>query len=143
MRQAGRSILSDADYVVPVPLHRRRLRQRGFNQSLDLAARLGVPVVGALRRPGATPPQTGLPAAARRRNVRDAFASTTRPWIRSVRRPQIEGRVVVLIDDVATTGATLEACARVLLAAGAREVRGLTAARAEVRRFQQSPQQSP
>jgi predicted amidophosphoribosyltransferase len=69
-----------------------------------------------------TPPQTGLSAAARRRNVRDAFAVR--------RRAQVAGRVVVLVDDVLTTGATASACARALRDAGAAEVRVLTVARA-------------
>lgn len=134
MRAAGTSVLGDADCVVPVPLHRSRMRRRGFNQSADLAARLGLPVVDALKRVAPTPSQTGLAAAQRRRNVRGAFvpAGAPRAWWK--RPPGVDNRIVVLVDDVATTGATLDACARVLLACGAREVRALTAARAEVRR---------
>jgi predicted amidophosphoribosyltransferase len=98
----------------------RRRRERGFNQSEDLARHLGVPAVPVLRRVKATRPQVDLPAAARRDNVRDAFAMR-----RVIRRQS----VIVLVDDVATTGATLEACARVLKAAGAAEIRALTAAR--------------
>jgi ComF family protein len=127
MALAGAALLEGADCVVPVPLHRRRRRARGYNQAADLAARLPLPIVAALARPRATSPQAGLPAARRHANVRNAFALRT-GWI-SRRAPAVRGRVVVLVDDVATTGATLEACARVLKAAGAREVRALTAAR--------------
>ncbi len=121
-------VLAGADLVIPVPLHRRRHRERGFNQAADLARGLGLPVVRALRRTRSTRPQVDLPAFDRHRNVRDAFEVTCRS------RPgswasQLENRVVVLVDDVTTTGATLEACARVVKRAGAREVRALTAAR--------------
>ena len=122
MRQRGADMLAGAACVVPVPLHPSRRRQRGFNQAGDLARHLGVPVSHALRRVRATPTQTGLPAARRHRNVRDAFAAT-----RSARA--LTGAIVVLVDDVSTTGATLEACARVLKQAGVTEVRALTAAR--------------
>jgi ComF family protein len=118
-------VLRGADIVVPVPLHRRRRRQRGFNQAEDLARGLGLPVARAVARVRATQPQVDLPASARRANVREAFALA--PWWR---QPALERRVIVLVDDVATTGATLEACARVLTRAGAAEVRALTAARA-------------
>ena len=70
----GADLLADADLVVPVPLHRSRRRRRGFNQARELAARLGVPMVDALRRTRATPSQTDLPADERHANVRDAFA---------------------------------------------------------------------
>lgn len=120
MATEGRDVLAGADLVVPVPLHWRRRRERGFNQSEDLARHLGVPAVPVLRRVKATRPQVDLPAGARRDNVRDAFAMR-----RVIRRQS----VIVLVDDVATTGATLEACARVLKAAGAAEIRALTAAR--------------
>ncbi|HUE86954.1 MAG TPA: ComF family protein [Vicinamibacterales bacterium] len=119
----GREVLTGADLVVPVPLHPRRHRQRGFNQAEELSRRLGVPMAGALKRVKATPPQVELPAERRRENVRDAFALRRR-----IGRP-LQGSVIVLVDDVATTGATLEACARVLTAGGAREIRALTAAR--------------
>ena len=134
MRASGADILSGADLVVPVPLHFRREWMRGFNQAEELARWLGLPLAHALRRTVATTPQVGLPAAQRHRNVRDAFA-LARPSVRGVlasrrlRPPTCEGRVIVLVDDVTTTGATLEACARVLKRAGAREVRALTAAR--------------
>jgi ComF family protein len=126
MRQHGRDVLDGADIAVPVPLHRRRLRTRGFNQAEDLAMHLGLPVSRALRRVRATRSQTDLPAARRHANVRHAFA--VRPGV------DLRGLRVVLVDDVSTTGATLEACARVLRDAGADDVRALTAARAVVAR---------
>ena len=129
MRAAGAEILADADWVVPVPLHPWRRMRRGFNQADDLARRLGVPVLRTLWRVRATAPQTGLRAAARRRNVRHAFRLS--PFLSPARRHRLlEGRIVVLVDDVRTTGATLEACAAALKGAGAREVRALTVARA-------------
>lgn len=120
MRTAGASILAGADAVVPVPLHPLRRLRRGFNQADDLARRLEAPVGRLLWRVQATT-QTGLTSAARRRNLRDAF-------ILSPLAASIEDGIFVLVDDVRTTGATLEACARVLKAAGAKEVRALTAA---------------
>ena len=92
------------------------------NQAADLARHLDLPVVAALRRVRSTATQTGLPAAQRHRNVRDAFAAT-----RAAR--SVQGGIVLLVDDVCTTGATLEACARELKRAGVAEVRALTAAR--------------
>jgi predicted amidophosphoribosyltransferase len=88
-----------------------------------VAGRTGLPVARALVRRVDTPPQTGLSAARRRANVAAAFA------VRG--RAQVAGRVVVLVDDVRTTGATVRACAAALLAAGAAEVRLLTAARVD------------
>ncbi len=105
--------------VVPVPLHPARHAARGFNQAARIArpvARaLGVPLDAAgLVRLRDTPPQTARDAAARRANVRGAFA---------VRRPaEVRGRVVLLLDDVVTTGATAAGCAAALLDAGARTV---------------------
>ena len=122
MRTRGADVLGGADVAVPVPLHRSRRRERGFDQAADLARHVGLPVVHALRRLRPTAVQASLPAARRHANVRDAFALE-----RS--RLSLEGRIVVLIDDVSTTGATLEACARAMGEAGIREVRALTAAR--------------
>jgi ComF family protein len=121
LAQHGAEVLKDADVVVPVPLHRSRKRARGFNQAAEIARHLPVPIAHALRRVRATPSQTDLPAAKRHANVRNAFALR--------RRARIRNRVVVLVDDVSTTGATLDASAQVLLEAGAREVRALTVAR--------------
>jgi ComF family protein len=118
----GADVLEGAGCVVPVPLHTSRRRQRGFNQARDLARLLRLPVVPAVRRIRATATQTDLPAAQRHRNVRDAFAVTRAA-------APVAGAIVVLVDDVSTTGATLEACARVLKEAGVKEVRALTAAR--------------
>jgi ComF family protein len=127
MRKAGADLLGDATCVVPVPLHPWRRMRRGFNQAADLATQLDVVVVHALWRARATAAQAGLTAAARRRNVRRAFRISA--LLRSsARNAFIDGHVVVLVDDVRTTGATLNACAEVLKQAGAREVRALTAA---------------
>lgn len=126
MRERGGEMLDRAVCVIPVLLHPSRRRERGFNQAADLAVHLGLPVVHALRRTRRTRSQTELPGAQRHRNVRDAFAATSAVGA-------LGDAVVVLVDDVSTTGATLEACARVLRAAGVGEVRGLTAARAFAR----------
>jgi ComF family protein len=122
-----RRLVATSDVLVPVPLHARRLRQRGFNQSALLAAALGREVqrpacADALVRRRETAPQAGLTAIERRRNVRDAF--TVR------RRARLAGCVVTLVDDVTTTGATARACAQALASGGAVEVRLLTVARA-------------
>jgi ComF family protein len=138
MRASGELILRDCDCVIPVPLHAWRRMQRGFNQARDLATRLDRPVVDALRRVRPTRSQMSLDAAARRTNVRSAFAPSL-VWGAGLSRicgprlcgPQFQNRIVVLVDDVRTTGATLDECARVLLADGAREVRALTIAFAE------------
>jgi ComF family protein len=105
--------------LVPVPLHRRRLWSRGFNQSAivarELSRRTGLPVaVDALRRVKPTPPLKGMGMRQRRRTVAGAFRA---------RRPSdLHGRAVVLIDDVLTTGSTADACARALKKAGAARV---------------------
>jgi ComF family protein len=126
MRERCPIVLDGADVIVPVPLHPSRRRERGFNQALDLAKGLGLPVVPAIRRIRATAPQVELGAEARRRNVRHAFAPSRLPW----RANAVGDRIAVVVDDVSTTGITLDECARVLRALGAREVRAITAARA-------------
>ncbi|MCC7237468.1 MAG: ComF family protein [Bryobacterales bacterium] len=117
------------DAVVPVPLHWRRRLSRGFNQAELLAraaaALLHVPCHDPLRRTCPTPPQAGLNRLARRRNVRSAFTAGN--------ARNVEGRSLLLIDDVLTTGATANACAAALLAAGARHVSVATVARADRR----------
>ena len=132
MRTAGEDLLAGADAVVPVPLHPWRAFRRGFNQADDLARELGLPVWRVLRRTRHGPPQAGLPAARRHANVRHAFALRRLPTgLRSLSVSRlIRNRVVVIVDDVMTTGATIDACGRVLLEAGARSVRALTLARA-------------
>ncbi|MGH9309230.1 MAG: ComF family protein [Vicinamibacterales bacterium] len=127
MRRQGQAVLAGADVVVPVPLHWRRRWRRGFNQSDELASGLGLPVLPALRRRRHTSSQADLPAHARQANVRNAFR------VRRGTGARVRGACVVLVDDVSTTGATLEACAEALVRAGAREVRTLTAARVATR----------
>jgi ComF family protein len=124
MRECGHALLRDADLVVPVPLHPRREYERGFNQAEDLASHLGIPVARLLARVKHTRSQIELPKHQRQENVKDAFAFTPDPRLLFP-----DPCVVVLVDDVSTTGSTLEACARVLKTNGVREVRALTAAR--------------
>jgi len=121
LAQHGDAVLAGADLVVPVPLHRSRKRARGFNQAAEIARHLPVASAEVLKRVRATVSQTDLPAAERHANVRNVFSKR--------RRADVNGLVVVLVDDVSTTGATLDSCARVLMESGAREVRALTAAR--------------
>ena len=118
---AAHELLGDAHVIVPVPLSRRRLFWRKFNQaailSHEIGRRSGLPVsTGVLRRRRATRPQVGLTRAQRRSNVDGAFGVAKR------KRALIAGQNVLLIDDVITTGATVNACARALKRAGAARV---------------------
>jgi len=125
---AGRELLAEADALVPVPLHWRRSWARRFNQSALLAAAIsaesGVPVTaGALKRVKATAQQVGLSRSERAANVQGAFR------VPEVGKSAVAGRRLVLVDDVLTSGATVEGCARALLRAGAQNVDVLIFAR--------------
>jgi ComF family protein len=128
LARAGAELLSSASYVAPVPLHWTRLAWRRYNQAALLATAAarsaGRPVIpDLLVRSRRTPQQGDLGAAARRRNVRRAFRVNT-PY-----RDKLAGQRVVLVDDVFTTGATVEECTRALLEAGVAAVDILTLAR--------------
>jgi ComF family protein len=128
MARAGAELLTGVDLVAPVPLHWRRLFTRRYNQAA-LLARMVARDAGAvlapdlLRRARWTGSQAGLTGGARRRNVRHAFNVPPR-W-----QAKLEGRTILLVDDVLTTGATVEACARALQKAGVAHVDVLTLAR--------------
>ncbi|MDI6698531.1 MAG: ComF family protein [Candidatus Saccharicenans sp.] len=124
---AGGDLFEGLDYIVPVPLHRKREKQRGFNQAELLGRGLsdlsGLPLLsGVLVKIRNTPPQVSLEAAERETNLRKAFMVK--------KAGKIAGRRVLLVDDVFTTGSTLRECAARLRAAGAIEIRALTLARA-------------
>ena len=128
MTRAGRELLGEADVIVPVPLHWRRLWARRFNQSALLANIVsgiaGRPVgYHSLKRVKATPQQVGLSRAERALNVQGAFKVTPEG------KAEIARRRVILIDDVLTSGATVDACTRALLRAGANSVDVLVFAR--------------
>ncbi len=132
LARAAGDLLADCHGVLPVPLHRWRLLSRRFNQAAEiarpLAAQAGLPYFAdALIRTRPTRTQAGRSGDGRRRNVAGAFATPAR-W-----RRRIEGRRLLLIDDVLTTGATLEACARALKSAGAAEVNAAVIARVRQR----------
>jgi ComF family protein len=133
IEHSGSDLLESADAVVPVPLHPLRTLERGFNQADELARRLHRPVWRMLRRKRPGPPQVSLPAARRHANVRAAFALAP-GWMRRLGlgpgSKHLATATVVLVDDVMTTGATLDACSRVLLEAGVRRVGAVTVARA-------------
>ena len=125
LRSDARLLRQPADALVPVPLHRRRERERGFNQA-EASCRVvgkstGLPVWRALRRARPTPPQARLTREERRRNLRGAF-------VPAPRRP-VTGAHLLLLDDVYTTGSTVHECARVLRQAGAASVHVLTVTR--------------
>jgi ComF family protein len=128
MARAGRELTADADALLPVPLHWRRLWARRFNQSAALAGAIseicGVPVMHeTLKRVRATPQQVGLSKAQRADNVQGAFR------VPGEQKVNIAGKRVVLIDDVLTSGATADTCSRALLRAGAARVDVLVFAR--------------
>ena len=128
MANAGRELLAGADVIVPVPLHWRRQWARRFNQSALLAEVVAkaadVPVsYRALKRAKATPQQVGLSQAARAQNVQGAFR------VPPDGKAEVAGRRLILVDDVLTSGATMDACARALLRAGAAQVDALVFAR--------------
>jgi ComF family protein len=128
MARAGRELLADADAIVPVPLHWRRLWARRFNQSALLAEAIAKDggrsvAYDALKRVKATAQQVGLTRAQRADNIQGAFRVTV------AGKAAVAGRRLVLVDDVLTTGATAEGCARALLRAGAANVDVLTFAR--------------
>jgi ComF family protein len=128
LTQAGRELLAEADALVPVPLHWRRHWARRFNQSAILAAAVakgsGVPIAaGALRRVKRTTQQVGLSRAQRAANIQGAFR------VPADGKAEVVGRKLVLIDDVLTSGATVEGCAKALLRAGAKNVDVLVFAR--------------
>ena len=120
----ARTVTREVDAIVPMPLSPGRLRERGFNQAQELARDVGR-VLGlevlphACRRPRETPPQAALPWKMRAKNVRGAFVCDI----------DLTGRRIAVVDDVMTTGATLNELARVLTRAGATEVRGWVIAR--------------
>src|SRR5262249_3682675 len=124
VEECAESLRDPGIILVPVPLTRDRQHERGYNQAQLLAERVGaalrIPVQARwLRRVKGSVPQTDLTAAERRANVRGAFAAP----------PGVAGRHVVIVDDVYTTGATVDECARVLRASGASRVGVLTVAR--------------
>ncbi|MHB8053882.1 MAG: ComF family protein [Candidatus Aminicenantales bacterium] len=115
------------DLIVPVPLHKERQRERGFNQSeqigREIARRSHVAIDrNVLKKVRNTLPQTSLEQQARADNVRDAYAVG--------KKKDIEGKIILLVDDVFTTGSTLGACARALRSAGAADIRAVTVAQA-------------
>jgi ComF family protein len=118
------------DYLVPIPLHRRKLRERGYNQAELIAGGMcevtGIPVRSDLvRRMKFTQTQTMLSLEERKKNMDDAFE------VRASELRQIKGKTVILIDDIITTGATIESCGRELRQAGATKIIAASSALAQ------------
>ncbi len=118
--------LKELDLLIPVPLHKDRLRDRGFNQALllvkEIQSRTGIPYLKrTLRKRRPTPPQVNLSGVERERGVKGAFEI--------IKREKIFEKSILLVDDVYTTGATVNECAKVLLRGGAKRVDVLTLAR--------------
>ena len=133
LSRAAAPLIDEADAVVPVPLHWSRLINRRANQAAEIARPLAraagrAYLADALIRTQPTPTQGGKSARGRRLNVKKAFA------VPETRRKEVRGRRILLVDDVLTTGATADACARVLLDAGARAVDLAVVARVRSRR---------
>ncbi len=128
MTQAGLDLITDSDLILPVPLHAMRLWRRRFNQAALIAEKIGrlngLPVNALLlKRHKATAVQGGLSRRERHLNVRGAFC------VSPADKKQLDGKRILLIDDVLTTGATVESCARTLKNAGAAQVNILTLTR--------------
>ena len=128
MQRAGQEFWSNVDCIVPAPLHRWRLFKRRYNQAALLAEHISdatktTLMVDGLLRLKATPTQGHLNRKERQANVKGAFA------INPIHQPHIKDKKIVLVDDVLTTGSTLNECSRVLLEAGAKSVHSLTLAR--------------
>jgi ComF family protein len=123
-REVSLERLQGIDIVVPVPLHKDRLKERGFNQTEKIfkpwAVQQGVEWQNILRRTKATLRQHNLTIAQRKQNIKDAFCMT--------KQYDIQGKTILLVDDIFTTGATMNECAKVLKSAGANKVIGLALA---------------
>lgn len=116
--------IPDSDVIIPVPMTKRSLLKRGFNQSLliakEVSIKKGIPLdIDSLQKPKETLPQVGLGAEERVKNIKNAFSV----------KGDLKGKRVLLVDDVMTTGATLRECSKTLLKAGAIDVKGLVLAR--------------
>ncbi|MFC2169782.1 ComF family protein [Acidobacteriota bacterium] len=121
------SLWQGVEIIIPVPLHPKRKRQRGFNQAqvlaYHLAKRRGIELVKkVLVKTRNTPPQTLLEVDERQKSVKGAFDVSG--------KEKIAGKIVLLVDDVFTTGATIQECSRILKSVGAKEIRALTLAQA-------------
>lgn len=129
LKRVGHDLIAASDIIMPVPLHQMRLIQRRYNQAGIMAEYLAKDChkelfLSGLQRVRSTPPQGYMTPSQRQKNVRRAFS------VRAKHRAAIEGKTILLIDDVFTTGATIEECTNTLLASGAKAVNILTLARA-------------